>query len=165
MADIEKGRDWDKEMAEVDRLLKKLPAADPTLGRPSGGEPTVRKPAAAPASRWSDGTAAPSARERVGTWAKVALGLLVAIGVAPGVWPYSHGCGLRLIFYLLGVTTVIAAGLWASISSWKRRLGFAHVVSQILIVWGILLMTREVLPRLGPKAEPLWLCPDVLLPR
>ncbi len=165
MADIEKGRDWDKEMAEVDRLLKKLPAADPTLGRPSGGEPTVRKPAAAPASRWSDGTAAPSARERVGTWAKVALGLLVAIGVAPGVWPYSHGCGLRLIFYLLGVTTVIAAGLWASISSWKRRLGVAHVVSQILIVWGILLMTREVLPRLGPKAEALWLCPDVPLPR
>jgi len=165
VADIEKGRDWDKEMAEVDRLLKKLPAADPTLGRPSGGEPTVRKPAAAPASRWSDGTAAPSARERVGTWAKVALGLLVAIGVAPGVWPYSHGCGLRLIFYLLGVTTVIAAGLWASISSWKRRLGVAHVVSQILIVWGILLMTREVLPRLGPKAEPLWLCPDVPLPR
>ena len=165
MADIEKGRDWDKEMAEVDRLLKKLPAADPTLGRPSGGEPTVRKPAAAPASRSSGGTAAPSARERVGTWAKVALGLLVAIGVAPGVWPYSHGCGLRLIFYLLGVTTVIAAALWASISSWKRRLGFAHVVSQILIVWGILLMTREVLPRLGPKAEALWLCPDVPLPR
>jgi len=165
VADIEKGRDWDKEMAEVDRLLKKLPAADPTLGRPSGGEPTVRKPAAAPASRWSDGTAAPSARERVGTWAKVALGLLVAIGVAPGVWPYSHGCGLRLIFYLLGVTTVIAAGLWASISSWKRRLGVAHVVSQILIVWGILLMTREVLPRLGPKAEARWLCPDVPLPR
>ena len=165
MADIEKGRDWDKEMAEVDRLLKKLPAADPTLGRPSGGEPTVRKPAAAPGSRWSGGTAAPSARERVGTWAKVALGLLVAIGVTSGVWPYSHGCGLRLIFYLLGVTTVIAAALWASISSWKRRLGFAHVVSQILIVWGILLMTREVLPRLGPKAEALWLCPDVPLPR
>src|SRR2546429_7529955 len=94
VADIEKGRDWDKEMAEVDRLLKKLPAADPTLGRPSGGEPTVRKPAAAPASRWSDGTAAPSARERVGTWAKVALGLLVALGVGPRVWPDSHGFGL-----------------------------------------------------------------------
>ena len=167
MADIEKGRDWDKEMAEVDRLLKKLPAADPTLGRASGGEPTVRKPAAAPGSGWSGGSGggAPSARDRIGTWAKVALGVLVGIGIAPGVWPYSHGCGLRLIFYLLGVTTVIAAGLWASISSWKRRLGFAHVVSQILIVWGILFMTREVLPRVGDKAAALWLCPDVPLPR
>ena len=165
MADIEKNRDWDKEMAEVDRLLKKLPEADPTLGRPSGGEPTVRKPAAAPGGRWSSG-AAPSAGERLGTWAKVALGVLVGIGIAPGVWPYSHGCGLRLIFYLLGVTTVMAAGLWASVSSWKRRLGFAHVVSQILIVWGILLLTREVLPRVGDKAAAaLWLCPDVPLPR
>jgi hypothetical protein len=161
VADIEKDRDWDKEMAEVDRLLKKLPAADPTLGRASGGEPTVRRPAAAPSS----GGGAPSARDRVGTWVKVALGVLVGIGIAPGVWPYSHGCGLRLIFYLVGVTTVIAAGLWASISSWKRRLGFAHVVSQILIVWGILLMTREVLPRVGAKAAALWLCPDVPLPR
>lgn len=167
MADIEKDRDWDKEMAEVDRLLKKLPAADPTLGRASGGQPTVRKPAAAPGGGWSGGSGggAPTARERIGTWAKVALGLLVGIGIAPGVWPYSHGCGLRLIFYLVGVTTVIAAGLWASISSWKRRLGFAHVVSQILIIWGILLMTREVIPRVGEKAAALWLCPDVPLPR
>ena len=165
MADIEKERDWDKEMADVDRLLKRLPGADPTLGRASGGEPTVRKPAAAPGSQWSGGAAPPSARERVGTWAKVALGVLVGIGIAPGVWPYSHGCGLRLIFYLLGATTVIAAGLWASLASWKRRLGFAHVVSQILIVWGILLVTREVLPRVGARAEALWLCPDVPLPR
>jgi hypothetical protein len=164
VADIEKDRDWDKEMADVDRLLKKLPLADPTLGRRSGGEPTVRKPAVAAGSGWSGG-GAPSARERIGTWAKVALGVLVGIGIAPGVWPYSHGCGLRLIFYLLGVTTVIAAGLWASMSSWKRRLGFAHVVSQVLIVWGILLMTREILPRVGAGAATLWLCPDVPPPR
>jgi hypothetical protein len=117
VADIEKERDWDKEMAEVDRLLKKLPAADPTLGRPSGGERTVRKPAAVPGGGWGGG-AAPTARDRIGTWAKVALGVLVA-----------------------------------------------HVVSQILIVWGILLLMREVLPRVGAKAEVLWLCPDVPLPR
>src|SRR5439155_1585096 len=98
-------RDWPGNIRElrnaIDRLLKKLPAADPTLGRPSGGEPTVRKPAAAPGSKWSSGATPPSARERVGTWAKVALGVLVGIGIAPGVWPYSHGCGVRLIFYLL----------------------------------------------------------------
>jgi hypothetical protein len=77
------------------------------------------------------------------------------------VWPYSHGCGLRLIFYLLGVTTVIAAGVWSSISSWKGRQGFAHVVSQVLIVWGVLLLTREVLPRVGADAAAVWLCPDI----
>src|SRR3989449_463786 len=87
---------------------------------------------------------------------------LVGIGIAPGVWPYSHGCGLRLIFYLVGVTAVIAAGLWASVSSWKRRLGVAHAGAQALIIWGAVLVTREVLPRIGSaNATTLWLCPDV----
>src|SRR5207244_10681747 len=99
------------------------------------------------------------------TWARVALGVRVRIGITPGVWPYSHGCGLRLIFYLLGVITVIAAGLWASVSSWKRRLGFAHVVSQILIVWGILFLTREVLPRVCETAAALRLFPAGPSPR
>jgi len=161
-----KERDWDKEMAEVDRLLKKLPDADPTLGRGAGGAgsaPTVKKPAAVPFAAGAG--AMPGARAWLGTWAKVALGVLVAVGVTPGVWPYASGCGLRLMFYLVGITTVIGAGLWASISSWKRRLGAAHVVSQVLIVWGILLIMREVMPRVGANAEVLWLCPDVPLPR
>ncbi|OLC04932.1 MAG: hypothetical protein AUH78_27050 [Gemmatimonadetes bacterium 13_1_40CM_4_69_8] len=163
MAGIEKDRDWDKEMAEVDRLLKKLPLADPTLGRGRGGEPTAQRPAVpagggTPTSR----AVAPGGGGQLGAWVKVGLGVLVGIGIAPGVWPYTHGCGLRLIFYLLGVSTVIATGLWASVASWRRRLGFAHVVSQILIIWGVLLLTREVLPRVGPTAAALWLCPDVV---
>jgi len=163
VAGSDKERDWDKEMAEVDRLLKKLPDADPTLGRRAGYEPTAKKPSLSTVTP-RGGVAPPSGSGRLGTWAKVALGVLVGIGVAPGVWPYSHGCGLRLIFYLLGVTTVVAAGVWASLSSWKRRLGFAHVIAQVLIVWGILLVTREVLPRVGSHAAALWLCPDVSPP-
>src|SRR5439155_308944 len=92
---------------DVERIAG-LGSADATLGRASGGERTVRKPAAVPGG-WSSG-AEPTARDRIGTWAKVALGVLVGIGITPGVWPYTHGCGLRLMFYLLGVTTVIAAG-------------------------------------------------------
>ena len=164
MADDKKEHDWDKEMAEVDRLLKRLPNADPTLGRGGGGDPTVRRPAVAPGTGLS-GSATSGAGTWLGTWVKVGLGILVGIGVAPGVWPYSHGCGLRLVFYLVGVTTVVAAGVWAGMSSWRRRLGFAHVVSQVLIIWGILLMAREVLPRVGAKPEALWLCPDVPRPR
>ena len=160
MAGSEKERDWDKEMAEVDRLLKKLPNADPTLGRGAGYESTAKKPSLSTVTP-RGGVAPPSGSGRLGTWAKVALGVLVAVGVAPGVWPYTHGCGLHLIFYLAGVTTVIAAGLWSSLSSWKRRLGVAHVISQVLIIWGILLLTREVLPRVGASASAVWLCPDV----
>src|SRR5205807_8147015 len=128
-------------MAEVDRLLKKLPNADPTLGR--GGEPTVRRPAVAggPVSAH-----APAIRSSGGgwlaTWVKVGLGVLAAVGTAPGVWPYTHGCGLRLIFYLIGVATVIATGLWATVATWRPRMGVAHVVSPMLIVLGVLFMTR-----------------------
>jgi hypothetical protein len=160
VAGSDKERDWDKEMAEVDRLLKKLPNADPTLGRGASYEPTAKQPSLSTVTP-RGGIAPPIGGGRLGTWAKVVLGVLVAVGVAPGVWPYTHGCGLHLIFYLAGVATVVAAGVWSSISSWKRRLGAAHVISQLLIIWGILLFTREVLPRVGARATAVWICPDV----
>jgi hypothetical protein len=157
VAEIEKDRDWDKEMAEVDRLLKRLPDADPTLGR--GGEPTVRKPAVPPGVGLHPRGPAVSGAW-LGTWARVILGLLVGIGMTQ--WPYTHGCGLRLTFYLIGVGAVLAAGVWSGISSWQRRLGVAHLLSQALIIWGLVLVAREVLPRIGyAKVEAPWLCPDV----
>ena len=158
MAEIDKGRDWDKEMAEVDRLLKKLPNADPHLtggSQPSGKRRSLSNTPTAPMAR----VAGPGGG-RVGTWARVILGFLIGIGMTQ--WPYSHGCGLRLIFYLCGVLAVITAGLWSSVSSWRRRLGFAHILSQGLIIWGLVLAAREVLPRVGyAKVEGPWLCPDV----
>lgn len=161
MAGTEKERDWDKEMAEVDRLLKKLPYAEPSLRTPAhGSDPTVKRATVgSPAMSRADGAASGG---RLGTWIRVVLGVLVGIGVAPGVWPYTHGCGLRLIFYLTGVGTVIAAGLWSSVSSWKRRLGAAHVIAQALIIWGVLLLTSEIVPRVGAAAHAAWLCPDVV---
>lgn len=156
--DKDKNRDWDKELAEVDRLLAKLPAADAT--RAGGSAPTVQRPAAPPpvsASASGTGGVAISGREWLGTWARVVLGLLVGIGMM--MWPYSYDCGLRLMFYLAGVLVVITAGGWSSISSWKRRLGFAHIVSQLLIVWGLVLGAAEVLPRIGyAKTPATWLC-------
>src|SRR5712692_645681 len=149
-------------MAEVDKLLARLPEADPYLkgdvaprraGMPGRGGEAV--PAASAAAARSTGSAA-----WLGTWARVALGLLIGIGMTQ--WPYTHGCGLRLIFYLVGVAAVIAAGTWSGISSWKRRLGVAHVLSQGLIIFGLVLAAREVLPRIGyAKVAAPWLCPDV----
>jgi len=149
VVDKDKERDWDREMAEVDRLLKKLPDAEPTLGR--GAAPTLKKtpavspggaPGAAPAGRAGGRGVA-----RIGTWTRVVLGLLLGIGMTQ--WPYTHGCGPRLIFYLVGVGAVLAAGVWSGISSWKGRLGAAHLLAQGLIIWGLVLAAREVLPRIG----------------
>ena len=148
----EKERDWDREMREVDKLLAKLPEADPMLER---GVPTVpvhpRQPVAP--------QGAARGREWLSTWFRVGLGLLLGMGML--AWPYTHGCGLKLIFYLIGATTVIVAGVWSAISSWRRRLGLAHALSFGLIVWGLTLAAREVLPRGGyAKADAPIFCPE-----
>ncbi|HXM39393.1 MAG TPA: hypothetical protein VN908_12140 [Gemmatimonadales bacterium] len=156
MADKEKDRDWDREMREVDKLLKKLPEADPTLGR---GVPTVPVYPRSPAGHAPDMPGRARGRDWLSTWFRVGLGLVLGIGML--AWPYTHGCGLKLIFYLIGATTVIVAGVWSAISSWKRRLGLAHALSFGLIIWGLVLAAREVLPRVGyAKNEAPFFCPE-----
>jgi hypothetical protein len=150
----QKEKDWEREMREVDRLLAKLPTHE-TMPSPGGSGATLRRTPAA-------GTSAPLsyAGHRLATWARVGLGLLVGIGMTQ--WPYTHGCGTRLFFYLTGVVAVLAAGIWSSLSSWRWRLGVAHILSQLLIIWGLVLAAREVLPRIGyAQTEALWVCPDV----
>jgi len=162
VADKDKEQKWDREMAEVDKLLARLPDADPYLK----GEVTQRRPGVAgggggggggPALGGATTPVAGTVRTTgsaawLGTWARVVLGLLIGIGMTQ--WPYTHGCGLKLIFYLTGVAAVIAAGFWSSLSSWRRRLGVAHVLSQALIIWGLVLAAREILPRVGYAKAP-----------
>jgi len=152
--DKQKDRDWDKEMQEVDRLLAKLPEADPKLV--GGRAPTTKKAAVATGAP----DAGPTGLEWIGTWARVGLGLVIGIGMTQ--WPYTHGCGLHLLFYGLGVGALLVVGVWSSLSSWRRRLGLAHVLSLLLIAGGLVYAAREVLPRVGyARAEGVWICPDV----
>jgi hypothetical protein len=144
-------RDWDKELAEVDRLLNQLP---------SHREEQVAAQAskrAQPAARPGP-SAADVGGGRIGTWARVGLGLLLGIGMP--LWPYDHACGIKLFIYLGGVLTVVVAGVWSSLSSWKRRMGTAHLISQLLVVWGLVLTAEVLLPRMGyAKAPATWFCP------
>ena len=154
-----KERDWDREMREVDRLLAKLPEADPTLGR---GVPTVPvSPRPAVGGVGGHGTletGAARGRAWITTWMRVGLGLALGIGML--VWPYSHACGLKLVFYLIGATGVTIAGVWSALTSWKRRLGIAHTLSIILIIWGLGLGGRQLLPRLYGKTPVPFFCPE-----
>lgn len=158
MADKPKERDWDREMREVDKLLAKLPDADPTLGRgtvppprkpgPEGGIPTVRMTPAVDGSR---GAAV--------TWLRLGLGLLLGVGML--VWPYSHVCGVRLFFYMLGVLTLIIAGVWSAMAAWKYRQGFAHLLALMLVTMGLAFAAGVILPRVGYAGQQaLWLCPE-----
>lgn len=155
----QKERDWDREMREVDKLLAKLPNADPALGR---GVPTVPV-SPRPMAGAGAGAAVPMAEPARGTawlttWIRVGLGL--ALGVGMLVWPYAHACGLKLVFYLIGATTVTVAGVWSALSSWRRRLGWAHVLSIVLIVWGLGLAGGQILPRIFGNQPAPFFCPE-----
>ena len=154
----DKARDWDKELAEVDRLLAKLPHADPTLGR--GPAPGAHKPGSPGAAqmlqqaRVSAGVPTPLA-----VWIRVGLGMLV--GLAMTQWPYSHVCGLKEMFYLIGSGAVVASAIWGAWGSWRRRMPLAHGLSIGLLIWGFALVTFEVLPRIGYSYKTAtWFCPE-----
>jgi hypothetical protein len=143
-------RDWDKELAEVDRLLNQLPSHREE--QVSAQASKRAQPAARPG-----GAAADPGGGRIGTWARVGLGLLLGIGMP--LWPYDHACGIKLFLYFGGVLTVIVAGVWSSLSSWKRRMGRAHLLSQLLVIWGLVLAAEVILPRWGyAKEAATWFC-------
>jgi len=145
---------------EVDRLLKQLPGADPTLRGSGPLTSPVSRPAGPPGpggAAIAGGAREPTARDKLGVWLRVGLG--VAVGALMTQWPYQHACGISLYLYLGAVTAVIVAGGWASVASWKLGMGPAHVVSLGLIVWGLVLAAQQVLPRIGyAAASASWRC-------
>lgn len=135
-------RDWDKELAAIDKAMTRGPA-------PTAGAPVATKSSAAPA-------AVPK-RAAVATWLRVLLGLTLAGAMTQ--WPYAHQCGVELYFYLAAAFTVIVAGVWSGISSWYRRLGWAHTLSLLVVLWGIFLASQQILPRVGyAKHLAYWVC-------
>ena len=146
MAGTQQPRDWDKELAEVDKLLAKLPNADPTLGR---GALAARAAQPAVAARSGGGFSA-------WLWS----GLAVALAVGMALWPYPHACGLQLIYYAGGVVMLVVAGIWGAVASWMRRSAVGHLLSLASVVWGFALVTAIVLPRIGYAKQPAtWTCP------
>jgi hypothetical protein len=144
-------RDWDKELAEIDRLI-----AAGAGEKPQGTDARTQGRADA---RVEVARAVPSSDRRAAlfTWLRLLLGL--TLGLAMTQWPYTHGCGLALYGYLAGVGVVLAAALWTVAASWRTRSGFAHFLSIGLLFWGILLGAREVLPRVGyAKESAAWSC-------
>jgi hypothetical protein len=59
----------------------------------------------------------------------------------------------------MAVATLITAGVWGALFSWKCRLGLAHIVALAVILWGLTLMAHEILPRVGYARTPAsWGC-------
>jgi hypothetical protein len=148
-------RDWDKEMAEIDKIIAKQPV--PVAGKPvpaAGGAPAPSSPARQGAAPL------PAARGRTALtgWVRVLLGVAVAIGVAQ--WPYAHACGFPLYGYLAAAGGVVLAGLWGAVTSWRRRMTMAHVLSLVVTLWGGVLVGKALLDRSNYARHPAtWACP------
>ena len=152
----EQPRNWDKELADIDRAIQQ-----------QGPAPAAPRPAAGPAPRSGPSLppgAPPARRGSVAiTWLWVLLA--VALAVALPLWPYQHTCGLQTVFFLgaAGITAIV--GGLAAASSWANRRGFAHLLSLLVIVWAGIVAATEVLPRVGYAREArTWTCAEAPVP-
>jgi hypothetical protein len=137
----EQPRDWDKELANIDRAIARQQP-------PATGE-TV------PA-----GTTPPPARRRFVAlaWFWVLLSILLAVALA--VWPYDRSCGIRLIFFLGAALLALLMGGLAAFTSWAHRQGVALLLSLLVIAFAGIMAAREILPRAGYAKEARdWTCP------
>jgi hypothetical protein len=154
-------RNWEAELAKIDKQIQSLPedrmvpakVPVPAPG-PVGGAP--RQPVGV-------GSAEPATVRT--TTLGVTIRLLLATSLAVGIlfWPYEARCGLGLAGYLAAVVAVAVGGAWSAVWSWRHRAARAHVLSLLLILWGLILASTEVLPRTGlvtrTGAPPVaWVC-------
>ncbi len=149
-------RDWDKELADIDRVIDKEVGVP---GGQRGGAPALPPGPAGPPAR-TQAPPAPAAPKRsvAMTWFWVILALFLAVGLP--LWPYGTECGLQLFFYLGAVTLALLAGVAGAVSSWATRQGLAHVLSLLVVLWAGVMGARDILPRANYAAQSRpWLCP------
>ena len=129
-------RDWSKELSKIDKQLESV--SDEALF------PTSQ--AKTPAAK-----AEVAAKQKGTSTLGVVLRLLLSVllGVAILFWPYQARCGLGLAAYLVAVAVVAVSGGWSAVWSWRHRSARAHVVSLLVLLWGLMLGAYEVLPRIG----------------
>jgi hypothetical protein len=141
----------------VDRLLAQLPGLH--------GEPPITAARPRAAGQWTAPVSVARAEsasqsQLIGVWARVFLGLAVGVMMGAG-WPYPRACGMPLAGYLGAVVTVILTGAWAASAAWRYRASLAHIVSLIIVFYGIVLAAAELLPRTGYAVDHAdWQCEE-----
>jgi hypothetical protein len=135
----EQPRDWDKELANIDRAIGKQP------GVPAGSTVPVAQPV-------------PSRRFIALAWFWTVLAIV--LGIALLLWPYDKNCGIRLIFFLGAALLAVIMAVLGAFASWAHRQGIALLLSLLVIVAAGVMAAREILPRSGYAKEVRdWTCP------
>ena len=146
-------RDWDKELAKIDKqlasisdeaLLGPTPVQIPAKGK---GAPPAKSAPAPKAEKKAAAVREPAATK---AWT-VYLRLLIAVALGVGIfwWPYPTRCGVGLAGYLAADAVVIVGGLWSAIWTWRHRAARSHVLSLLIVLLGMVLGAIQVLPRVG----------------
>lgn len=97
------------------------------------------------------------AKERVQTRASIIgasarLVLVIALGAALVMWPYSRACGSGWFGYVGVEGVIVIGGLWAGFTTWRARLAKLHTLSLLIVLAGLVLIAAEMLPRIGYAA-------------
>ena len=143
--------DWDAELKKIDKQLESMSDSALIPAPPKTAPPAARAEVAAE-------------RATTRTWgAFLRLALATALGVGILFWPYPTRCGFGLAGYLAAVAAVFAGGVWSSVWTWRHRTARAHVLSLLLVLWGLVLAAVEVLPHAGyakpdPSRPAGWSC-------
>jgi putative flippase GtrA len=143
--------DWDAELKKIDKQLESMSDSALIPAAPKNAPPAAKAQVA-------------TERATTRTWgAFLRLALATALGVGILFWPYPHGCGIGLAGYLVAIAAIVAGGVWSSIWTWRHRTARAHVLSLLLVTWGLVLGAIEILPRTGYAAPDAtrpsgWMC-------
>ena len=135
-------RDWTKELAKIDKQLESI-SDEALFPAKSAGPAKNPKTAAAKAENLE--------KQRTTSTLGVFVRLLLSVALGVGIlwWPYDARCGFGLAGYLVAVGVVTASGIWSAVWTWRHRSARGHTVSLLLILWGLVLGSMEVLPRIG----------------
>lgn len=138
--------DWKSKLREIEREYDGLPP------EPSPSAQRVKK------------MAEQAAKDRVSRrWVLVRVVLVLALSAGIVFWPYEAACGLGLSGYLAAIATVALGGIWIAVLSWHHRMPATHAVSMLVLIWGLAILARETLPRIGyarpDAARAAWRCP------
>ena len=95
--------------------------------------------------------------EKLGVYARL-VGVAI-LGAAMLYWPYGRSCGLGLASYMASTMMVVVGGIWVIACTWIMRMPRAHVLAMLVSLWGLGLLTFQVLPRIGyASAQATWMC-------
>jgi hypothetical protein len=128
--------DWDAELRKIDREYSGLPP-EPSAASVKAKRELERRQQEEREQRVG----------RIGVYARMILVLALCVSIV--FWPYSSRCGQQLYGFLGAVGAVICGGFWISALTWRWRMPKTHILSALVILWGITIAASEVLPRVG----------------